>query len=238
MKIQSIDPLELLVFVHIPKTGGVSFNKVLVHVYGHSHLFHALPEDLLKNLSSLNEKQKNKIYVVTAHHGSNLTNKFFPTRQIRLVTLLRNPADRIISLLKYIRQTQTHRHYKSLANKTLDQAFDYLSANDINVVSDLQCRFICGKPSFEEAKLYIEKNYSVVGTTDFFINFVKECCSKFKWEIQEIDLNKKHNISKNQYKEAPSQELLEKIKSINKEDTNLYNYWFYNNYKGFYSLDN
>lgn len=60
LRFKSLEDGTILYFIHIPKTGGSSFNNLLIQICGHRHLFHA-DENVRKDKKSINELNSHKL---------------------------------------------------------------------------------------------------------------------------------------------------------------------------------
>ena len=59
LRFKPLEDNQIIYFIHIPKTGGSSFNNLLVQIYGHRHIFHA-SNDLRKARKYLKELNSHK----------------------------------------------------------------------------------------------------------------------------------------------------------------------------------
>ncbi|MCF7844285.1 MAG: ABC transporter ATP-binding protein [Kiritimatiellales bacterium] len=99
----------LTVFVHVPKTGGLTIRE---------HVVNSLPKDTVwsyyrtsesdpkaqEKFAALSWKDCKKVQVLFSHDlRSELVAKCFPERALRYVTFLRDPAERLISKYNYHR---------------------------------------------------------------------------------------------------------------------------------------
>ncbi len=93
---------QTILFLHLYKTGGQTLRNMVSFQYNKTEYF-----DIGKNSFEqfLNYKNKSDIKAIFGHIKFGM-HKFLPTEKVKYVTLLRNPVERILSLHRYVNQTQ------------------------------------------------------------------------------------------------------------------------------------
>lgn len=86
----------LWIFLHLPKSGGTTFNG---HLAKHlkEEFFHLDSRESRKKFLELTPEQKNKIRVLAGHETYFGIHKHFPNKKPRYITFIRNPAERLVS---------------------------------------------------------------------------------------------------------------------------------------------
>lgn len=110
MFMTNIDKKPLYVFLHLNKTGGTTITDHIVKNLP-SHKFLLLYPDFKNKskiktetiLKSLSFSDKNNLKVIIGHQAYYGIHKFFPQRDVRYVTILRDPIKRIVSQYNYRR---------------------------------------------------------------------------------------------------------------------------------------
>lgn len=83
----------LYVFLHVPKTGGGTFNQ---------HLKKNLKKEFARPLEIINnQKDKNKVKIISSHDTYYRTHKLISNRKPRYIVFIRDPAERIVSAYNY-----------------------------------------------------------------------------------------------------------------------------------------
>jgi hypothetical protein len=96
-------PADLVYFLHIPKTAGMSLHEFLVKVGGPDRVPpHMIWDDLLRGTAPITDRT----WIVSAHFGG-----LFPLwlrRWPRIITILREPVSRALSHINHIQRAPGH----------------------------------------------------------------------------------------------------------------------------------
>ena len=103
-------------FLHIPKTGGSTLRDIINRQYKNNEIL-LIPrlKDLDSTIKSIDSSQLNSIKMIQGHLTSDIQ-KYFDN-QIHFFTLLRDPAQRVISQYYYVQSNQNNPHHKYFNNK-------------------------------------------------------------------------------------------------------------------------
>jgi hypothetical protein len=186
---------EIPVFLHIPKTGGISVGQ----------LFEAnLP---ITNWYNTNERPANAYHSDQFICGVNnpqldIIQGHFDIRLLEILdrphkafTFLRDPVERAVSFFYYLKRYQNDMFFLSEDQK-IDDVF---SSESACFFENFQTRFLCGKPTeeltvedLETAKKNLDKHFSFVGTTETLQEDIKELGQLFdfsKFSLQVLNAN-------------------------------------------------
>ncbi len=166
---------EALIFIHLPKTAGVTFEQVLLRQYAREEAYAIYPADPgVERFNQLAEARRASIRFLHGHMAFGL-HEMLPTRA-RYVTLLRDPVDRVISHYHYVLRTPQHRLYDRVAGGM--DLRSYVESDISGEVSNGQTARIAGElfVTSEEAtpalllraKQHIRDNFLLVGLTERF----------------------------------------------------------------------
>jgi len=202
-----------LVFVHIPKTAGLSLHSALEKIYGKEATLRVGNEDELQQLRKLPDHQViDKTFLSGHFFYGDIKNRCHPDAV--LVSVLRDPIKRILSNYNYITNWEAHPLYK----QTVQQSFsDHVYANR-NFLRGLCCRHLSGVPQADAAIEVISARYTLVGTT--------ECLPAFGAALSQIIgeniVQERTNVSSGQGPKIDlSSELCAALLELTEEDRKL-----------------
>lgn len=93
----NLDPIDRVVFLHLPRTGGTTLHRLLV---GHFEPNEVCPERF--NFLGRHSKEELSRYRYFSGHFDQHTTNYIPA-PVRIISLFRRPADRILSLYYFWR---------------------------------------------------------------------------------------------------------------------------------------
>lgn len=180
-----------LIFVHVPKTGGITLRQVIDRIYGRTgeddNQFKILGRKQFiegKNpLDTCSHSTLSKLKVIYGHFGYGVhLNRDFPSRYI---TLLRHPVERLISM--YYHHLENHPEQLWSEEKTRHFSLEELLQREMEpqkqLIPDNQMvRYFstesgyptdvtygeCTVQMLEKAKETLSQNFDVVGITERF----------------------------------------------------------------------
>jgi len=120
----------LLCFLHLPRTGGTTINRLLKYAFGNRAIFHATllaqhgGEAGLSAFLAGESDLYDRATLFTGHFGLAHPLVSLSPRPIAIAAVLRQPLERIVSLYDYIRGTLGHPEHAALSVHSLNQALD------------------------------------------------------------------------------------------------------------------
>jgi Galactose-3-O-sulfotransferase len=165
-----------IIFLHLPKTGGVTLRRALKWKYA-PHLLNF--ETLTKPAQSLGEvplDERRNARVLTGHLQYGV-HDYIP-RECDYITLLREPIARVISYYYYILEHDKHWRHAELVNSGMSLEEFVASSTERGIEND-QTRMLAGRgagdldaeslgrEALEEAKCNLDR-FLVVGLTEHF----------------------------------------------------------------------
>ncbi|WP_107670704.1 sulfotransferase family 2 domain-containing protein [Cyanothece sp. BG0011] len=227
-----------ILFEHVPKTAGSTFQKILYSHYSSDRIFKVYPNASGKNGKKYIEEFQNKSseergsFDLILGHGAFEAYEYVVGNCI-CITILRNPIERVISHYYYVRSTPTNKDFekakdmdlceyaislKELKN-TYTRRFSQLTHDEMNKNPE-QALFL--------AKQNLKKYFSVIGLTERFDETILLVMRKLEWNRLPFYLSA--NVTSNRLKQNDiPEDQLQVIQEINKLDIDLYNcvsQWF------------
>lgn len=208
-KKKSVNSQVELISVHVPKTAGTAFTRILLKVYG--------PEKVLldyiydKDYQRWFMKNGNpQIKVIHGHFRSKKYNQHFP--EAKKIVWLRNPISRLISYYFFNQSFRRGRFYHFIQEKSTSfQEFIEIPENQ-NIMSFY----------FQNQKI---EDFYFVGIQEFFQEDFNQLKTMLSWP--DVKVNKENTNLYSDYK-AIKKEILSapkvvaRVEQLNQEDMELY----------------
>jgi hypothetical protein len=219
------------IFLHIPKTAGVTLYHVIERQYR--------PEDMhrivgtpwgFEDFTKLSQARRAEIRLLTGHiqFGVHLQ---LP-RPAVYFTLLREPVDRVISYFEYIRRRPEDYFYDLVASNNLDLKGFIQSKADV-MMDNHQTRILagcwydlefgeCTEAELEAAKTNLREHFAVVGLTERFDETLLLLKRAFGWRNV---FYTRANVAPRRLKRSDlPPDTLDVIAQVNWLDVELYRY--------------
>lgn len=206
---------DLIIFLHIPKTGGSTLNTIFKRQFSVEEIYdHELFQNEVIPLDQLTEQQKNDINAFAGHHLYGVHEHF--QKQHHYFTMLRHPVDRVLSLYSYLRN---YPGYERLKDMTLEEF-----VRTEPEANNCQTLLLCGYPVQYDLNLAKERleSFDAVGITERFDESLYLLKAVYNWN--DIHYNKV-NITKKKLRRADvPKETIKLIEDYNKLDMELYQF--------------
>lgn len=223
-------PAEKLLFEHIPKCGGTSVKEYLKSHYTPSKIFEIdgmNVEHSLDEFRSMSDSERCSFDLLLGHGAHKLRHLFHA--EIKRLTILRDPVERIVSHYFFARQSPRHYLHAAIATSKMTLA-EYATSDLSPELKNNYVRRFTGV-SAEVAELspdeaidgvmqLLESDYAIVGTLeslDKSIRRVSEACN-FNTSFKS---GKRLNVTNTRPSDVDP-ETLELISQVNSLDVEIY----------------
>lgn len=217
---------ENLIFLHIPKNGGTTFEPILMRYFKSNEIFNikVLSPTSMNTLEfvEMDEIQKSKIRLLTGHMRFGMHESLIG--ETNYITFLRRPVDRAVSFYYFVLQNPKHRLYDTIV-KNKWSLYDFVLKSKEPDISNTQIRLLSGisdsnELMLEKALYNVENHFSMVGFLDKFNESLILLKHLYSWKS--IYYKKKNVNKKSVLVDSIDKEVIDAINEINKEDNILY----------------
>jgi hypothetical protein len=202
-----------LIFLHLPKTGGSSFLEVLKFSYGDKHVRHFERDECLELQSQglkISEVIGPEVRVIHGHIRFKEVKDIYKKQRPKLITFFREPVERVVSNYNWWKHTLKDNPAHPAYSHRNDSLSSYVGSKD---TQNKMSYFLRGCSL---------KDFTYIGFLDSFENDLQEIKKLFAWpEPPKFHEKKAENFSPKS-KEPLDDDLLKKIKKLNKRDLVLY----------------
>lgn len=132
---------DALIFLHIPKTAGMTLRALLASRYPARHTF-VIGNDInadIERFVTMDDDSRARIRLLMGHMSFGL-HRFLPTGA-RYVTMLRDPVERVLSEYRFLKRNTLHPFHSRVASMSIH---DYLESGFTGQSSNGQTRLLSG----------------------------------------------------------------------------------------------
>lgn len=178
-----------LIFLHIPKTAGTTLNRIIERQYSPFSIYTINPYRIkasLERLKQLPEKRRRRLRVVRGHLPYGI-HKSLP-QEVAYVTLLREPAARVLSAYHFVLRRPLHPLHRRLTRERLEvddclRLFPQFRNLQCRAISGLGDAAPCDERLLDVAKANLTKSFGVVGFCERFEESLILISSTFGWKL-------------------------------------------------------
>jgi len=222
---------ETLIFLHIPKVGGITLSKILERHYSRAQtLTFDAGDDQKTRFEAIPAAQRARYRLIKGHFYFGL-HHLVPGPSV-YITLLRNPIERVLSFYHYARSDADHYLYDVLTTTGLDLKGPLSQDLSLEICNE-QTRMLAGeewedpqrpvtRAALERAQRNLRTHFRVVGLTEEFDASMLLLHQTFGWRPPRYV---KENVTKSKPDGTfPDPETRKLLEEANRFDLELYEY--------------
>jgi len=222
------------IFLHIPKTAGVTLRRIIKRQYDDNEMHHGhfpTKEKTIKAFDNLPDECKSKIRMLSGHLTYGIHEQL--SGNSTYFTFLREPIERTISHYYYIRSRP---HEFEIAKYLIENEIEFHEALERELIPDIQnvqTRMIAGLPydfppnsysdeHLETAKKNLSNHFAVIGLVEQFDTSLMLLKKTFGWN--NIYYSRQNKTSRRPLQEDIPKETMVLIEKENHLDIKLYKF--------------
>ncbi|GEM_PF-567943 len=203
-----------IISVHVPKTAGTAFRRVLEQVYGLEALILDYPGKHRKRFDNQWEVRKSKIKVIHGHFDIHKYDQFFP--QAKTIAWIRHPIHRLISHYFFWLSLPLDKIENSSQRLLVENKISLLEFSQLDDIKNLVTRFLNSRKVTD---------FHFVGIQEFFQEDLIDLKRQLGWgefNIEHTNKNTYSNYEKNLESILSDEKLISKLEEINTQDIEFY----------------
>ncbi len=219
-------PLDI--FLHIPKTGGITMYQILRHNYPPESIWKVYPaswEDLQQAVNALPEERRARLRLLTGHIPYGVHTLL--GRPARYFTILREPVERTLSYFYYVRSHPDNPQYAQTRHMSLEEYIEsglLLDNGQVRWLANIQLDtgFQKTTPAMLETAKQNLKTLVVIGLLERYDESLLVMKRVLEWRWLWY---RKHNVNRRKhiYRQVPER-ARKRILEIHALDVELYRY--------------
>lgn len=205
----------LVVFLHLPKTGGSSVEEILRRTYG-GYLQAFRGHRQINTAQKFAERIRPNAAVVSGHIPYGVHR--YLDRPVQYITMLREPVSRLVSSYAWLRSQLSFDEWLSWVAEHAPHKLDVMSR-----LLSAEC-FEGRDPDLTSAKANLLA-CDVVGTTERWSDFVYRCTDRFGWRPIAAPIRKQNQVLNPGGRYTVPIDLQNRVRELNPNDWELYQWW-------------
>lgn len=215
----AVTRLDRVAFIHVPKTAGMAVHTVLERWAGPSasRRFGIGGLGDWERHRALTDSEVASLRFISGHIGYPAFAGDPRYEDWLLITVIREPVARILSLYSYVRGWEGHPWHAAVADQSLDVFIDYLEREGYTL--DTQTRMVSGTSEAAQAFQVLQERYYLATTTEGIDGMMRLLGQRLGADLTLERVNESPSRVEPAHVEAAT---IERIRSLNPQDAELY----------------
>jgi len=219
----------MLLFLHIPKTGGITLNTIIDQQYRPDQIFQVDGTNVTasaKSLIRMSKASQKELKIARGHFAYGFHDNL--KVKCHYITFLRHPLARLLSLYNYILRSPTHYAFDRVKKLSFE---DFVLSGVSSETDNAQVRAVSGiRPKFGDcnqkmlkvAQKNIQTHFKFVGVTEEFGQSVKKMGRIFRW--RNVGYTRENGAPKPTKVSGLTKSVSNRVISLNRYDSELYDW--------------
>lgn len=210
-----------VLFVHIPKTAGISLYAAMAKWFGpgHSLRYPRSTEEFKQHFLRLSDEELHRYRLIAGHFNL----PFWLRRDLGgrvVVALVREPVERALSTYRFITSWPGHPRHAVVGKMGVADYVDYYVADTQR--HNAQCKLLCGSGDFLTAKAMAQKQIDLLGSVEQIALLTKTLGERLGGPLN-LD-RENRSVVEHPKRSDLDAALIAKLESCNVEDRKLWTY--------------
>lgn len=214
-----MSPLRLL-FLHIPKTGGISLYTALAKIASLQPAirFHDASRETRDRYLAMDAEKLRKHRMISGHFSLALFLRQ-PIGDYQVITVLRSPVDRQLSAYFYMKTETKHPRNEAMKDVSLTA---YLESLEERKLRNPQCAALTGAGTYEAARKAIDSGRLLAAPMDYLAEFCAELDRR--WGIGRVNLKHENSTKFRLRVSEIHPDIIRRFAALAEDDEALYQY--------------
>ena len=217
----------LLVFTHVPKTGGTSLKQIITINYGRHYAdHHPRMQNLIEQIDA-GDRDPDQVLAISSHVPYGIHRKIpgLDGRTVLPITVVRDPLKRMISYFNFVTTFRPHRLHQETKDLDINEFFTLGLAAGWGEISNSQVAVVSGRARERTAAATLEaldKEYFAYAALEDITELIQRTGELLGWPAQQEQERIANQSPRRSSWDDLTPEVATALVEANKEDIALY----------------